>query len=272
MPRYTEVRKVLSAPYSGMSPDQIERMMESYNVNAEDMEDFLSTLGNIGRGVVSALPAALPLVGTVFGGPLGGMLGGVAGQALGSLVPGQRPAPGHPQPAIPQPGQPMPAAPGQVPGGSPAAGQLLQMIFRPETLQALISMLLGQAGRPSVPVGNTQVANGGFANLLSVLANQAAAEHNAISRGYTGEDIPGYMQSYAGEAYGDRDPAIPEHRAAALLELLQESEIEQSEGDKSLRPRQRSSFQEVAETDEGIDEALYDEMDLNELYAEYEFA
>src|SRR5262245_20102539 len=100
MPRYEEVRKVLAAPYRNMSAEQIEYMMESYNVNAEDMENFLSTLGNIGRSVVSALPqvlpAALPLVGTAIGGPVGGMLGSVAGQALGSALGPRQPAGAHP--------------------------------------------------------------------------------------------------------------------------------------------------------------------------------
>jgi hypothetical protein len=173
--------------------------------------------------------------------------------------------PGIQQPAaVTAPGQVPAVSP--VPGGSPAAGQLLQTLFRPETLQALIAMLLGQAGRPSVPVGNTQVPNGGFANLLSVLANQAAAETAAnVSHGYSSATIPRYMENYAGETYGD--PAIPEHRAAALLQLLQESDIEQ---DESYQPQRRgySAFRFSAESDE----ALYDEMDLNELYSEYEFA
>jgi hypothetical protein len=276
MPRYPEVRKVLSAPYSGMSSEQIERIMESHNVNADDMENFLSTLGNIGRNVVSALPSALPMVGTVLGGPVGGMLGGLAGQAVGSLAQGQRPAAGRPQQATPQPSQlqpviqqpvpPLPAASVQIPRSSPAAAQLLQTLFRPETLQALIAMLMGELGRQNVAVGTTSVPNGGFTNLLSVLANQAAAEHAAhVSQAYRGENLPSYLQNFAIEAYGD--PAIPEHRAAALLELLQESDIEQDESYERY-----SSFQVADETDEEIDEALYDEMDLNELYGEYEFA
>src|SRR6266545_3399656 len=130
MSQYPELREVLGGPYRTMSARQIEGMMEGVNINAEDMENFLSTLGNIGRGVVSALPqilpAALPLVGTAFGGPVGGMLGGVAGQALGSVLsPGQ-------QAQQPHPGLPRPQAPAQMPGASPAAGQLLQTMFRPE--------------------------------------------------------------------------------------------------------------------------------------------
>jgi hypothetical protein len=214
MPQYPELRKVLGGPYRGMPAQQIESMMEDYNLNAENMENFLSTLGDIGRGIVRALPqvlpAALPIAGSVLGGPLGGMLGGMAGQALGSAL-GPRP-PATPLPAGPQPaGGQGPAAGGSMPvpmpGGSPAAGQLLQTIFRPETLQALISMLMGQAGRTSIPVGNTQVPLGGFANAIGVLANQAAAEYNAASLRYTGETLPRYLENYAGESYGD--PSVP---------------------------------------------------------------
>lgn len=267
MTEYVEVRKVLHTPYRNLSDYHIERMMESYNVNAEDMENFLSTLGNIGRGVVNALPqvlpAALPLVGTVIGGPVGGMIGGVAGRAVGSAIAGGRPATSAPAQALPAiaPAVPGPAV---LPGGSPAAGQLLQTLFRPETLQALIAMVMGQAGRQNIPVGNTQVPPAAFTNLLGVLANQANAEISAGSQnGSASESLPRYLENYAGEAFGD--PAIPEHRAAALLELLHESDVEHEE----YYPQ--SSFEVVSESEQQI-EALYDELDLNELYGEYEFS
>jgi len=268
MTGYVEVRKVLHTPYRNLSDNQIERMMESYNVNAEDMENFLSTLGNIGRSVVNALPqvlpAALPLVGTVLGGPVGGMIGSVAGQALGSAIAGGRPAAaGGPAQAQPAAAPPVPG-PAVLPGGSPAAGQLLQTLFRPETLQALIAMLMGQAGRQNIPVGNTQVPPAAFTNLLGVLANQANAEITANSqKGLGSESLPRYLENYAGEAFGD--PAIPEHRAAALLELLHESDVEHEED------YPESSFEVVSESEEDLD-ALYDELDLNELYGEYEFS
>jgi hypothetical protein len=290
MPRYEELRRVLGSPYRSMSSEQIERMMESFNADAEDMENFLSTLGNLGRSVVNALPqvlpAALPLVGTVVGGPVGGMIGGVAGQAVGSLLgprqAGQQGRPGAPQ----RPGQPLPfqapappggavplPVPAQIPGGAPAAGQLLQTLFRPETLQALISMLLGQAGRQNIPVGNTQVPVGAFTNLLGVLANQAAAEYNAGTNAASSNaySYPRYMENYAGEAYGD--PAIPEHRAEALLNLLRETDVEQDEYYSSYRPAARYSYESEPEWDEALyDEASYDEMYGAEIYGEYEYS
>lgn len=271
MSDYPELRGVLANPYRSMRAEQIESLLENYNLNAEDTENFLSSLGNIGRGVVRALPqvlpTALPLVGTALGGPIGGMLGGVAGQALGSAL-GPRP---HTQalPAPPQPGAvqaPAGGVPAQMPGGSPAAGQLLQAIFRPETLQALIAMLMGQAGRQSIPVGNTQVPVGGFANLLGVLANQAAAEYNAASmHAYAGENLPDYLRNYAAETNGD--PAIPEHRAAVLLELLHESDLKHDDAFPSISPESYRSYESDSEIDE-----MYDAMDLVEMYREYEFA
>jgi hypothetical protein len=264
MAGYEEVRQILGTPYRNLSDRQIESLMERYDVNAEDVENFLSTLGNIGRSVVNVLPAALPLVGTALGGPVGGMLGGVAGQALGSALGGGRTGAGPQQPALPA-GAPSAAPAAAMPGGSPAAGQLLQTIFRPETLQALFAMLMGQAGRQNIPVGNTQVPPAAFTNLLGVLANQAAAEF-ALTSGHSvnGESLPRYLENYAGEAYVD--PAVPEHRAAALFELLQESDGELEE----YYPVGRSSF-ESTEHDEQL-EALYDELDLNELYGEYQFS
>lgn len=271
MQRYPEVRRVLAAPYRNMSSEQIERLMESYNVNAEDMEGFLSTLGNIGRSVVSALPqvlpAALPLVGTAIGGPVGGALGGVAGQALGSML-GPRPPGGAQPPAGQVPIRPgaRPPLPAGMPGGSPAAGHLLQSIFSPQMLQGLVAMLMGQAGRQSIPVGNQQVPTAAFPNLLGVLANQAAAEASAAAAQDIGsEAVPRYLQNYAGEAIGD--PAIPEHRAYALLELLQEAQAEQDEYYDN-RGDSRESWYTVPE----IDEASLDEMELAELYGEYDFA
>jgi hypothetical protein len=261
MQRYGEVRKVLAAPYRNMSSEQIERMMESYNVNAEDMENFLSMLGNIGRSVVSALPqvlpAALPLIGTAIGGPAGGAIGGVAGQALGAML-----GPRQPQGAQPSAGLPAP-----MPGGSPAAGQLLQTLFQPQVLQGLMSMLMGGAGRQNIPVGRTQVPAPAFANLIGVLANQAASEASAnAAQDIGGESVPRYLQNYAGEAVGD--PAIPEHRAYALLELLQEAQAEQDESDDNRADSARESWFRVPE----LDEAYFDELELAELYGEYDLA
>jgi hypothetical protein len=134
-------------------------------------------------------------------------------------------------------------------------------MFRPEMLQALMAMLLGQAGRQNIPVGNTPVPVGAFTNLLGVLANQAAAEYNAIAP-RRGESLR-YFEDFAGEPKGD--PAVAEHRAAALLELLQEAGLEQRRSSIS-GSRRRAYSEDERELDEReLDDQFYDAMDLTEL-------
>ena len=52
MADYPELRNVLREA----SAEDIENFMERLNLNAEDTEDFLGMLGNIGKGIVGALP------------------------------------------------------------------------------------------------------------------------------------------------------------------------------------------------------------------------
>jgi hypothetical protein len=193
-----------------MSDQRIEAVLGQSGIDAEAAEGFFDDLGKIASGVGKAAPAILPVAGTVvgtaFGGPLGGALGRAAGGAIGAAA-------GPPAP-------PTVAAP----GGSPAAGQLLQTVARPETLQAVMSMVLGPAGKPSVQVGSTPVPVGAFSNLLGVLANRAAAECNAaVAR--QSESAPAYLRDYAGETVAD--PAVPAQRADALYELLELTRPEQ---------------------------------------------
>jgi hypothetical protein len=152
--------------------------------------------------------------------------------------------------------------PAQISGSSPPAAQLLQTIFRPEVLQALMAMVLGQAGRPNIPVGATQVPVGAFANLVRELADRAAAEYNA-GAATPREDIPAYLQDFLGEAR--HDPATPSGRAARLFEVLQETDLERAaetpEG--TLRSAARDVTVEIE-----IEAQYYDELELAELYAD----
>jgi hypothetical protein len=272
---YPGLREVLAPQYRRLPAEDIEALFETYNLSAEDMEGFLDTLKDIGNAVVRAAPAVLPVAGTVvgtaFGGPagaaLGGALGSLAGGAIGQATGPQRPATSParsgPQPsrAIPgqgrlQPGPRIPQAPS---GASPAAGQLMQTMFRPEMLQSLISMLLGQLGRPNVSVGGTPVPVGGFTNLLATLANQAQAEY-AEANPYLSEGLPEYLRDYAGEAVGD--PAVAEHRASVLLEMLQENDVE------SMAPRPRMRLASYAEMSSTEEEAFYAQLEAAEAYSE----
>ena len=119
---YANLRNNLAAQYAEMSDERIEEAFARAGMDAEAMEGFFDDLGkfaaNTGKTLLKAAPSILPTVGTIagtaFGGPLGaqigGTLGSLAGNALGAASTG---------------------------GGSAAAGQLLQTIAKPETLQDL---------------------------------------------------------------------------------------------------------------------------------------
>jgi hypothetical protein len=82
------------------------------------------------------------------------------------------------------------STPVPVPVSAPASSQqaialLLQALTHPQTLQSLLAMLLGGAGAPTVPVGNTPVPVSAFTNLLSTLASQASEAYNQ-ERGLSG--------------------------------------------------------------------------------------
>jgi hypothetical protein len=232
---YPYLREALDDRFASLPPEDIERLIDELfgpGVEAEDVEDILGSIGRafgsigpaIGNFASQAAPVlgrALPGVasgaaaGSVFG-PLGTFGGAVLG-GLGSLLGGG----GAPPAAAPRPSAaPAPGPAPPVPAGTPAAAQLLAVLSRPETLQALMSMLMGPAGQRSVPVGPnaTPVGLGGFSNLLGVLGNQASAEYRLIAPD-ADEGVPGYLMERA-----DLDPAVPEHQAEALFALFREAD------------------------------------------------
>jgi hypothetical protein len=130
-------------------------------------------------------------------------------------------------------------------------------MLEPRTMQALMAMLMGQAGRQNIPVGNTQVPTGAFANLLGVLANRAAAEFNAVATPAYGE-IPHYWESFAGEAMGD--PAVAEHRAEALRQLLRETDPGERRSYAGWRESQVYQEDDRELDDRELDDQFYYEM------------
>lgn len=125
----------------------------------------------------------------------------------------------HPsRPAVPVIAPPSPP--------NPAAAQLLSLMFRPEFVQALAAMMLGNAGRDQIPVGGKDVPVGAFANLLSVLADQISADHHATRNSFA-DGIPEYLVESDGELKCDL--TVPEERAQVLWEMLQE-DAEQTPG------------------------------------------
>jgi len=251
---YASLREILAPQFRKLPAEDIEALFESYNLSADEMEGFFDTLKDIGKAVVSAAPAILPTAGTVlgtaFGGPAGAAIGSTVGKLAGSAIGGAS--------------APRPPGPQSPPGASPAAGKLMQSMFSPDTLKALMQMLLGQLGASNVKVGGTPVPVGGFTNLLGTLANTAQAEYHAVNP-TAGEGIPEYLRNYAGEAVGD--PGEAEFRAQRLYEMLQEANMGQA------RPQRTSSSRRGAYAEElGEDSVFYVELEPEDILSEDELA
>jgi hypothetical protein len=260
---YENLRDNINPQFAELSDEQLETLMERSGANAEMMEGFFDDLGKFassaGQAVLKAAPAILPvagsIVGTAFGGPigaqLGGSLGSLAGKAVGAATG---------QPSVGGGGGLgglVTGGLGSLLGGSPAAGQLLQTITKPETVQALTSMAMGAMGKPNVSVGGTSVPVGAFGNLLTMLLGKAQSEYAEAMANAEGDGTPGYMKDYSGQAVSD--PAVPLNRAAALYQLLQaagrQSEQESAEADAEATDQEMDALQ-----------AEYDEMELAEVY------
>lgn len=253
---YEAIRSVLAPEYEDLSPAQIEAMLTEAGVDADYLEFSLkNAFKQVGKIAQQVAPTVLPVVGTVagtaIGGPAGAMLGGALGRAAGGAIgsagrsrPAHRPASSRRRPAR---------------GGSPAAAQLLQAISRPEVLQGLLSMALGSKGKSNIRVGKQSVPSGAIANLLGVLANQAAEEYNdAVS--YEGVSVPSYLLDAEGEFMVD--PAVPEERAAVLWGLL-----EQTAWERALEAEDEEDDEQFDDAfDEEDEDAYYDAIDIAELY------
>ncbi|MCI0394335.1 MAG: hypothetical protein L0332_07025 [Chloroflexi bacterium] len=177
------------------------------------------TAQKIAVGALQTLPHALQgaAAGAKFG-PYGAVIGGLAGGALGLAQAGQKTVGSSDKRAM----QPLTLEPqsSASPGASPGAARLLSVLYRPEVLQALVMMLMGNSGHSHVKVGDTPVPVGAFANMLGSLAGQAAAEYHTARPQYS-EDVPTYLFDSDGELFCD--PAVPEERAAVLLHLLSQT-------------------------------------------------
>jgi hypothetical protein len=274
---YDNLRENINPAFASLSDEQLQTLMERSGADAEMMEGFFDDLGKFassaGQAVLKAAPAILPvagsIVGTAFGGPLGASLGNslgsLAGKAIGSAT-GQAPGSGGGGGGLGGLlggagglGGLVSSGLGAVMGGSPAAGQLLQTITKPETMQALASMAMGAMGKPNIPVGGTSVPVGAFGNLLKMLTGRVEAEYAEAMARSEGDGTPGYMRDFSGQAVSD--PAVPQNRAVALYELLQSSERDDEQDVAELDAEADAAEQEMAAL-----QAEYDEMELAEVY------
>ena len=251
---YPLLRATLAAEYAEYDGEQLDRLVQSIygpGASAEDVESFFR---NIGRGLQRAAGAvggfaqkALPGVasGAATGaalGPWGALVGGIAGGAASLLSSSRNPTArgignaiggvgnivstvrggggagglgslasigaGALAGAAPRPG-------GAAGGGS--ANALLGMLARPETMQAMLSSLLGAAGSRSVGVGGQQVPVSSMLSALGTLAGRAASEAAELEEG-AAENVPEHVEW--AEAQFGIDPEDAEGRTDALLALL----------------------------------------------------
>ena len=216
----------------------------------------ISGLAGGGRGGVTgaAVNALTGVLGGAAGsaggtaGVLGGLLGGNAASALSGLF-----------------------------GGSSAIGQLLSLLQRPETMQALAALNLGPLGTNSIRVGanQTPLPVSGIARLVGTLAHEASDEAAMLSESAESDLLP-YMIDASGEFVGD--PSLARDRAARIWNLLNDAQAERLVRAICALLAEQGQFRETtADLDsEAVDEeyddaeyadtAYYDALDLAELY------
>jgi hypothetical protein len=230
----------------------------------------LPALRNIAKGVAPLLPTAGRVAGTALGGPAGAMVGGAVGNIAGSALgasPRQAGVLGAAVPAV--------GAAGAVLNTPPAATQLMNVLGRPEVVQALTALAMGAMGNPSTQVGNTEVPVAAVANLIGSLAHQASEEYRIATQG-AGPELPDYLADDWGQPRCD--PSSPDQRAAVLYELMltseaaveaDEGEAEEGEADDGWPEHGWPEDDEAWEEDDASD--FYDDMERGEMLANEAF-
>ena len=207
--------------------------------------------GGGGRGAAGAAVSAL-------GGLLGGGKGSAAINAVGGLLGGGK---GGTSTAL--------GGLTSLFGGTGASSQLLSLLQRPETMQALAAMNLGSLGRPNVMVAGTPVPTSAIARVVGELVEQAVAEAAALSDGAEGELR--YMTDEAGEFVGD--PALSSDRAARVWELLNVAQAERLVNAVAIHEQVAEAYDEAFGEDysENYGEYLVEAFgeDYSEDYGEY---
>lgn len=287
--KFPATMRVLGPFRESLLDEQIEQLLiEAFpGSSPEDVENFARNLQRFGASVGRVAQRALPGViqGASAGaalGPYGALVGALAGGGA-SLIAGGRqaqPRPVQPAPRVPttappaqttlpkpttRPTHTLPpktggTTPTQIPAramASPATAQLLSLLARPETMQALLSMLMGSAGRGRVAVGRQQIPVQTFANSIAELASQAAQEATQLQDSHS----EFFMESYSLNDSDDPrcDAYNPIERAALLVQKLNEQAEKRRSEQQSLRrklEREEDLYEEL-EHEEGSDDAIY---------------
>jgi|GEM_PF-5038415 len=233
---YPAIRRALDMTHEQMDDEQLEDYLADVmpDTSAEDMEDFMRSLQRFGRQVAPIAQRALPGIiqgaaqgGMVAGpwGALAGALGGGAASLLsggGQAQPGARPAQAQAPQQAPTaaPATTRPPTAGGTPNMAPIQ-QLLALLARPETMQALSALLMSSQGRSTVAVGNRSVPAAAFANAISEIAAEVA--DNAS---YSPADhLSDYLVDAAGNLRGD--VVNPAERARLLLNDISQQATEE---------------------------------------------
>ncbi|CUH82542.1 hypothetical protein [Tropicibacter naphthalenivorans] len=174
---YRAMQLGLAPELRGLRDHEIEALVEEVlaGATAEEVENFARSLRQFGKAAGPLAAKALPGVvsGATTGaaaGPWGAVIGGVVGGATSLLAGGgsgggkgkpRRPSP--PSPSQPSPTRPAGSAPRPAPRPAPrapvqaghdpaveATARLLLLLARPEVQNALLALLMGNAGRRTV--------------------------------------------------------------------------------------------------------------------------
>ncbi|MBI4902280.1 MAG: hypothetical protein HY820_01510 [Acidobacteria bacterium] len=260
--RYPYVREALAPEYSGLPSEAIEGILETLYpaTDPEDVENFFRTLSRAGRSVGRVAKTALPgmIQGATTGaalGPWGALAGGLAGGAMSiASGAGRRPAGGMGG-GRRGGGRGLPNRAGSIQhlASSPAAGQLLQTINRPEVMQALSALAMGGAGRRNINAGGVSVPTGAITTALRHLLEQVEDEMHEWTAGEPGS--PMYLMGGDGEFAVD--PTDEQARAERVIELLARSEAyeDESESDDEGYEVFRVNLSEEDEWADDSDEA-----------------
>jgi hypothetical protein len=213
---YPATRRVMGPERETLDDEELESLLEGMFPRSEPgyIEDFMQTLQQFGRQAAPIVQKAAPgmaqgaIQGGMVAGPWGALAGALAGGATALMSGGgpTAPAPGAASPGmVPLPAAvPIPAAasapvagfavPAATPAGfappsgtsSAATAQLLTLLAQPETMQALLSLIMAQSGRPTIPLGRREVPAPAFANAIAELAAEAAQVPSGSGNGTSG--------------------------------------------------------------------------------------
>jgi hypothetical protein len=231
---YPAIRRVMGPERAEIDDADLEGLLGELFPGAapEDVEDFMGTLQRATRSVAPMAQRALPgmmqgaVQGATVAGPWGALAGALGGGAM-SLMGGPTGGPGRVAPpqalAAPALGGPVVApvapAPFSVPGGgsagpsNAAVTQLLALLSRPETMQALLALAMSTSGRPAIASGPSTQSPAAFANAISELAAEAALQG-------AGEPACGHGRELC--ECTDCSQASPREQAAWLVMQLDE--------------------------------------------------